>query len=117
MIANLILVPRFGMMGAAWAATASYALLAVVATAFSRRVYPVPYEWGRLGRIAVAGATAWLVAGSIVPLPAGTIAGLLLRGVVTTLTYGAVLWFTGFIGAHERREIERLAARIARPLT
>jgi len=55
LLANALLIPRFGMLGAAWANTLSYATLATVTVAFSWYVYPIRYEWSRLLRIAVAG--------------------------------------------------------------
>ena len=54
--ANVLLIPHFGVLGAAWANMISYGVLAAVATWFSQRFYPISYEWGRLARIVVGGA-------------------------------------------------------------
>jgi O-antigen/teichoic acid export membrane protein len=59
---NLLLdfawIPRYGMLGAAWATVASYAVMAGFGYFFSRRLYPIPFEWGRMGRIlGIAGLT------------------------------------------------------------
>lgn len=56
---NLLLIPRFGMMGAAWATVISYAVMALAGFAFSRRLYPIPFEWDRLGRLAGAAGAAY----------------------------------------------------------
>jgi O-antigen/teichoic acid export membrane protein len=55
--ANFALIPRLGMMGAAWATVLSYAVMALVGFAISRRLFPIPYELGRgLAAAAVAAA-------------------------------------------------------------
>ncbi len=45
---NLLWVPRFGMVGAAWATVVAYALQTSGLTWFSLRVYPIPYPKGPL---------------------------------------------------------------------
>jgi O-antigen/teichoic acid export membrane protein len=59
---NLLLIPSFGMMGAAWATVISYAVMAGMGFFFARRLYPIPFEWGRLflllgGALATFGLT------------------------------------------------------------
>jgi O-antigen/teichoic acid export membrane protein/glycosyltransferase involved in cell wall biosynthesis len=44
---NLLLIPRYGMMGAAIATLAGYAVLAGAACLLNRRLYPVPFELAR----------------------------------------------------------------------
>ena len=53
---NLALIPRLGMLGAAWATVASYAAMAGLGFVISTRLYPIPFERGRLARISLAGA-------------------------------------------------------------
>ncbi len=60
-VANFALIPRFGMMGAAWATVLSYAVMAVLGFLFSQRAYPIPFEWSRLVRISLAAILAYLV--------------------------------------------------------
>ncbi|MFT5143812.1 MAG: O-antigen/teichoic acid export membrane protein [Rhodothermales bacterium] len=45
---NFLAVPRFGMLGAAWATAAAYATMAVCLLVLIQRHYPVPYAWGRV---------------------------------------------------------------------
>ncbi len=47
--ANFMLVPSYGMLGAAWATVLSYATMATAGGVFSQRLWPVPWEWKRLG--------------------------------------------------------------------
>ncbi len=49
--ANLLLIPRLGIMGAALAVLASYVTMAVSLFLVTRRIYPVAYEFGKLARI------------------------------------------------------------------
>jgi O-antigen/teichoic acid export membrane protein len=46
--ANLFLVPRWGYYGAAWARFAAEAAMVLVSYLLMRRLYPVPYEVGRM---------------------------------------------------------------------
>ena len=46
--ANLFLVPRIGMVGAAWSTVLSYGCIAVLSASIGRRYLPIPYQWGRL---------------------------------------------------------------------
>src|SRR5262249_62185432 len=59
---NVMLIPRFGIYGAAWANAAAYAALAALGYLFSQRFYPVAYEWGRIARVAAAASVAYVAA-------------------------------------------------------
>lgn len=59
---NAIFVPRFGMIAAAWSATSAYFVMASMLLVLVRRVYPVPYDWrriGALGLVALLVFVAW----------------------------------------------------------
>ncbi len=78
---NLLLIPHFGMLGAAWATVAAYAVMAGMGYAISRRLYPLPLESGRLARVALSAALVYAasLAAPEALLPAvGVKAGLLL---------------------------------------
>ena len=57
--ANLVLIPRLGAMGAAWATVLAYAVMAALGHAFARRVFPIPFEGGRMARITLAAGIAY----------------------------------------------------------
>jgi O-antigen/teichoic acid export membrane protein len=59
--ANLILIPPYGLMGAACATLLSYMVETTLMAALVRRIYPVPYETGRLGRIALSAGSVWVL--------------------------------------------------------
>ena len=59
-------MPRLGALGAAWAFLLSFLVQASLGFLFARRFYPIPYEYGRLARVIVAGVAAaaapfWIV--------------------------------------------------------
>jgi hypothetical protein len=113
-IANVVLVPVHGLLGAAWANVLSYATLAIATSAFSQKVYPIRYEWARLTRVAAAAGIAFLAATYGVPiLPA--VWGVVARSAVTVAVYAAVLYATGFFKPGEldalRRQRDRFRAR------
>jgi O-antigen/teichoic acid export membrane protein len=110
LVGNLALVPRFGALGAAWTNAVAYAVLAIVAFVLSQRVYPIPLEWGRLVRLALAGAGAWFVA-SLLPTTLAPFWGLLARGAVVCATYPALLFLLGFYDGRELRTVGRMVAR------
>ena len=45
---NLLLVPPLGIVGAGLALVASYLVVLALMYVFTQRLFPVPYEWGRL---------------------------------------------------------------------
>jgi len=65
--ANFAWVPRHGMIGAAWATVASYAVMAALGGAVSRRLYPIPFETARMAAL-VALAAAAFASGRWAPL-------------------------------------------------
>ena len=54
MALNLALIPPYGMIGAAIATVAAYTTMAVGMAWWSQRIYPVPYQWRRVGTAALA---------------------------------------------------------------
>jgi O-antigen/teichoic acid export membrane protein len=112
--ANLLLVPRFGAVGAAWANTLAYAVLAVSGFLLSRRFYPIDYEWARIGRVALAGPSAYVASIVLVPSGLPVLPRLLLHGGVVVLAFLLVLWATDFYRREELAVVSRLARRFRR---
>jgi len=56
---NLWWIPRFGILGAAYATLAAYAVMAAALLAVSQRLFPIRYEWGKVGAIAGVCAAAY----------------------------------------------------------
>ena len=54
---NLLLIPPYGMMGAAVATIAAYATMFAGMAWWAQRIYPVPYQWRRVLTAAFTGVT------------------------------------------------------------
>ncbi len=102
---NLLLVPPLEIVGAALALVASYLVVTVLMYVFTQRLFPVPYQWGRLARVVAAAAV--LVALGELLLPTSGALGFLGRAVLVAL-YPAALWFSGFFTSEERGWIVQL---------
>ena len=100
---NLILIPPYGMMGAAVATIAAYTTMFVGMAWWSQRIYPVPYQWRRVLTAAAAGV-ALAVAGKLV-------GGGLPVALVLSLVYPLVLLPLGFYLPAERKRLKALGAR------
>ncbi len=112
--ANLLLVPRYGILGSAWANALAYAVLATVSFIFARRFYPMTYETGRIARIVAAAGTAY-VAGRLLPAGLPPAAGLAARAVVVGSVFFLLLGALRFFGADELSRIRALVGRLRRP--
>jgi O-antigen/teichoic acid export membrane protein len=105
---NLILVPLLGIVGAGIALVASYLIVVAAMYAFTQRLFPVPYEWGRLIRLVLVSAA--LVGAGELFLPTEGFAGLLGRAALW-LAFPLGLLVSGFFTDEERR----LLALLRRP--
>ncbi len=102
---NLALVPPLGIVGAGLALVASYLVVLALMYGFTQRLFPVPYEWGRLARIVLV--SAGLVAAGELLLPTDGFVGLAAR-VGVWFAYPLVLLATGFFTQGERNWLARL---------
>ena len=102
---NLLLVPSMGIVGAGLALVASYLVVVATMYGFTQRLFPVPYEWGRLGQ--VVAVSAILVGAGELAMPAEGAAGLLGR-LALWAAYPLLLFATGFLSRGERRALRRL---------
>ncbi len=102
--ANFVLIPPFGMLGAAWATVIAYAVMAGSGFVFSRRLYAIPFEWPRLGRI-VAVALVCFALSRLAPealWPSIGVKALVLAG------FPLLLAASGFLTPEERMRAGRL---------
>lgn len=86
---NLWLIPRFGVVGAAWATVLSYTVALVVCIALGRRLIPIQIAWDQATRIAVASLLMALVVISMSGMHG--ILGLCARILAGAAIYGLVL--------------------------
>jgi O-antigen/teichoic acid export membrane protein len=97
---NLLLVPPLGIVGAGLALVGSYLVVVALMYWFTERLFPVPYEWGRLARVLFV-AAALIAFGELV-LPTAGFAGFLGR-LALGLLFPLALLATGFFTSDERR--------------
>jgi O-antigen/teichoic acid export membrane protein len=102
---NLVLVPAMGITGAGLALVASYLVVLGLMYVFTQRLFPVPYEWGRLLRVVLT--VAALVGIAELAVPTSGAIGLLPR-VVLFAAYPLVLFTTGFFTDGERVWLAKL---------
>jgi O-antigen/teichoic acid export membrane protein len=94
---NLILVPPFGIMGAAVAMVAAFTAMFLGMTWHAQRVFPVPYQWRRVGT-AVAAAVGLTVLGKTLDVP-------LAAAIALAVAYPLALLPLGFYLPAELRRI------------
>lgn len=121
---NFALIPRYGIVGAAWANGACYGVQAILGYMFSQRFYRIDYEWSRIVRVMAAGIGAYAVARAL-PVVGfahvdarsvmATLPDAVVRGVAVVAVYGLVLAVSGFFHAGELEALRRLWGR-QRPL-
>jgi O-antigen/teichoic acid export membrane protein len=104
--ANLLLIPRLDIMGAAWATLAAYFAMALALYALGNQVFPVEYEWPRLARLAGVFAVCGVLARWAADGTAATRAGVLLS---LPVLLGAVGFFSPEELAAARRRLSRFA--------
>jgi O-antigen/teichoic acid export membrane protein len=98
---NIVLIPRYGMMGAAIATLAAYLALFVGMWLRSRRIYPVPYQWRRILTLASVAAGLTILGREVGSLP---------LAIALSLLYPLVLLPLGF---YQPAELARLRRRLA----
>ncbi len=111
LVCNALLIPRFGIWGAAWATFATWAAYCVVCWVAAWRVHRVPMGPGALGGLlALAAAGMGLRA---VLAPDGAVARLALDCACFAL-FLAAAWLV-YLRRDERRDVVGLARRLAAP--
>jgi O-antigen/teichoic acid export membrane protein len=99
-VLNLALIPEFGMTGAAVATIGAYAALFLGMAWKAQHVFPVPYQWRRVGT-ALGTAIGLCILGRALDLPLG-------GAIALVAVYPLVLWPLGF---YLPEEIRRLRPR------
>jgi O-antigen/teichoic acid export membrane protein len=118
---NLLLIPHFGMIAAAWTTFAGYAVLAALIYPISRRYYPIPYEWARLIKMSVAAGAALAIGwgigtltGESVSMPFGQLAVREVAKLPAFFAFFGLLWAMRFFTKGEGQAIRARGARLLR---
>jgi O-antigen/teichoic acid export membrane protein len=104
---NLILLPKFGLTGAAVASVLSFVAMVGLTAFASLQVLPFKIEWLALARYVVIGIGAWWVA-SLIQIESPIVSALL-KGTTILILYAATLWL---IDARARELFAKLVSLI-----
>jgi O-antigen/teichoic acid export membrane protein len=102
-VLNIILLPQWGFVAAAWSTLAAYILMTILLYGFVRQFHHVPYEFSRLGKIAIAGIIVYIAMSDV--LPDTSTQGTIARSIFL-LAYPLILWGWRVI---EPKELKQLA--------
>lgn len=90
-VLNILLIPRFGYYGSAWATLVVYTAMVVLSYLYGQRHYPVPYQIGRIATY--TGLALLFVAIEIYVLSAYTDYWVYLVRIVLILAYMLFGWW------------------------
>jgi len=90
---NFALIPKYGMMGAAWATFIAFAVQATITLIVSIRMYYVPYQYRRLAQLVLGAA---LVYGTSIALPFDSLVKSIAFKSALLVAYPVLLLVTGF---------------------
>lgn len=107
----LLLIPLMGIIGGAWATFAAYLVMAFVLYGYIQKHYPIPYEWGRVAKIAVGVVVLWLANYLFLDFYDRSWQAALIRfGLLASLP--SWLYLSNFFRAGEQAEAMRLLDRL-----
>jgi O-antigen/teichoic acid export membrane protein len=102
---NLVLIPRYGIQGAAASALVAFGFMFAGMAWWAQRVYPVPYQWRRVVTVVGAAAALTVAARGIDRLSVA---------IPLVLVYPLVLLALGFFLPEERGALRRGFSRLRR---
>ena len=103
-VLNLLLIPEYGIRGAAAASLTAFTVMFVAMAVYSQRLYPVPYQWRRVCTVILTAAALTVV---------GRLVDRLEVSIVLIFAYPAVLFAVGFYLPFERARLARVLVRQA----
>jgi O-antigen/teichoic acid export membrane protein len=106
---NFLLIPAWGVVGAAVSTVVGYSVLVLLGWLNAQTGFPVPYDWARVARIAVA--AAGLVALSVWVIPDTGVAAWIGR-ILLVAVYPLALVVVGAVRPNDWRRFERLIDRV-----
>ncbi len=99
---NLVLIPKYGLMGAVWSTVVAYAVGLFAALAIGRRYFPIPIPVKAFLQITFA---CLVMAGVVtgIPIPDGTpdIIEILIKAIVGVAVYGLICFTTDTAGCRD----------------
>jgi len=121
LVLNALLIPRFGMFGAAWATVGAYAIRFVPVYIFAQSRYRIDYPWGKVAELGAIGGLT-LVFGhfaNALPLTLSIVANLAILLSVGALVYVRLLDVDerAFVRSVARRPLSFRAIAVAQDIT
>jgi O-antigen/teichoic acid export membrane protein len=110
--AYFVLIPRFGMYGAAFASLISQVLTTALMIYLAQRAYRIPYEAGRLIKVAVVGMATY---GAMMTIASGSSWRTVAIRLALLLLFPAGLLLLRFLRPQELADIRKLLANVRRP--
>ena len=110
LLGSLVLIPRFGVIGAAYGVLCGQIAFAASTAWLSQLSYPIPYEIGRLSKAAVA---ALALVGLAFALRTGSPSLNVLVSLLVALSYPALLWAWHFLNPPERASVRQAVQLLA----
>jgi O-antigen/teichoic acid export membrane protein len=105
LVINVIFMPVYGFMAAAWGYLFSYLTMVILSYYLSRKFYPIPYEWKTIILYFFTGIALYLVSVYIAP------SGLAARTALNTLY---IIGFIAFVLKREKIDIRRFKMLLKR---
>jgi len=103
---NLILIPIYGISGAAWATAISFFVFFIVIYALSQRVFPLKYEWKKITFIFILSVAIYMISTHI---PSVSLALNLIYKGLLLVSFVAILRLAGLL---KELEIPKLKKRL-----
>ena len=97
---NLLLIPLYGAMGAAWATCASFATMAIMIFIMNRRMFPIQYEWGRIIRIIALMTIIYILSNSLILTN--------INKLILSAVFPILLILSGFMTKGERQRFKNV---------
>jgi len=104
---NFVLIPRYGMLGAAWATLIAFLVEMTLLVSVALSYYPIPYQWRRMARVLLA-AGGLYAASSFLPA-ASVLVTVIFKGALLA-SFPIVLWLLGFFEPTELKYAYDLAS-------
>lgn len=102
-ISNFILIPIYGYTGAAWSTLIAYFISAFIIYFQSRRIYPIDYEWSRIGLLILLCTIIFFISVYVI-IP--TIYLSVLFKIFLIIIYIFMLFIFGFFNSNEQQFIK-----------
>ena len=108
---NLLLIPKFGIVGAALALVVTFLILFVVNYRVSNKFYTLIIDYKKIGLIFSSGFVVYFSSSYFLSV-AGDSAYLKMCSILLVFGYPSVLWFSGFLSEEEKSMVKKLFLKL-----